>query len=357
MLQSFPQGAVIIEPGWLAKVKEQDPLNRVAFIEANAAEIQKATSYYFKGNAELKDCGALLGAGNLVQVTNVQRQASKGRLTQTMTVATLLPHSLDGVNLWISSFDPKHPNAVLFSNVLIGKHPDTCLMDFANNKLGKHLMATTWKMVPFSILAEESGRTLDEVLLETAKNEWKQGVKEGGPIGILLNRIIFRGVEKIDSIIWDSAARRTKAGSTLDTKTKTMVMEAATAIETLTAILFAEAPKFLFDIKMEETSAGIMFEEVKLLPEGLMIYTQGPTTEISPEVEKNVRECMIQYTGKDSVSVIQNIVSEILEAPVKHFVEEQLGRRDIGIEVRKSSLATTMIEADVNKKPKTSCPC
>jgi hypothetical protein len=128
MLQSFPQGAVVISPEWMEKMKDVD--NKAEFVQQNLAEIEKDTKAHFAKKGALEGCGALLGGCSMVAVRGVHTFHVDGKLVQAMTVATLGQHPLDGVNLWMSSLDPMKPHEVLFSNALIGKHPVPFVLDF-----------------------------------------------------------------------------------------------------------------------------------------------------------------------------------------------------------------------------------
>ncbi|KAJ4412999.1 hypothetical protein N0V85_003609 [Neurospora sp. IMI 360204] len=166
MLKSFPQGALIVDPIWMAKVKQAE--NKAEFIMVNAAEIKAAADKYLAEGGSLTKCGALLGSTNIVEVKGVIVQEIQGRIVQTMVVATTNQHALDGVNLWEAVYDPAHPDSVMFSNKLLGKHKLAFVMDYMNNRLGQGLMTTTWATVQFSIEAEAAGVPLEKYIADRA---------------------------------------------------------------------------------------------------------------------------------------------------------------------------------------------
>lgn len=189
MLKSFPQGALIVDPVWMAKVKDSE--NKAEFILAHAAEIKAAAAKYLSEGGSLTKCGALLGSTNIVEVKGVIVQEIEGRIVQSMVVATTDQHALDGVNLWEAVYDPAHPDAVLFSNKLLGKHKLTFIMDWINNTLGQRLMTTTWATVQFSIEAEKAGVELEKYIADRAA----AGDKRADMID--LTRWVFRGLDYV----------------------------------------------------------------------------------------------------------------------------------------------------------------
>lgn len=205
MLQSFPQGALVIEPQWMDKVMQEDEKHK--FIIGKEAEIKAATDKYFAEGGSLAKCGALLGATNAVRIQGVVAREIHGRKVYTMVVATTDQHALDGVNLWEAAYDPAHPDVVIFSNTLLGKHKLTFIMDWANNVLGKRLMTTTWKTVQLSIEAEAAGIPLEKYIAD------RHAAGDPRVSKIARSRYVFAGM---DGVAFIPATIRKHLGTNLN---------------------------------------------------------------------------------------------------------------------------------------------
>lgn len=260
MLNSFPQEALVVEPGWMKRIHKEAGDDMATFVKANESDIRAATKKYFAEGGSLAKCGALLGSVNMVMVLGVIFQEVNGRKVYSMVVATLREHALDGINLWEAMLDPHHPDVVIFSNKLLGKHK-VPIMDWANNFLGQRLMATTWKTVPLSVEAEVVGVPLDEYIADLrAAKEVDPGVKD-----IFLNRWVFAGLDRTAFL---PAGYRKWAGSNLDLST--VVIDATKDGPKIEKLL-----SFTADTPVSEFHAlGLKLE--KSLPEGFYINRSGP---------------------------------------------------------------------------------
>lgn len=261
MLNSFPQEALVVEPGWMKRMHQEAPNDMATFVKANEKEIRAATKKYFADGGSLAKCGALLGSVNMVMVLGVIFQDVNGRKVYSMVVATLGEHALDGINLWEAALDPHHPDVVIFSNKLLGKHKLMFIMDWANNFLGQRLMTTTWKTVPLSYEAEAVGALLNEYIASL------RAQKEVDPAvtSIFRNRWAFSGLDRAAFL---PAGYRKWAGSNLDLST--IILDAT-----------KDGPKIEQLLSFTDNTTVSEFEALGLKtsqtsPEGFFVNRSGP---------------------------------------------------------------------------------
>ena len=166
ILQSFPQGTLLISPEWMTRLELED--DKLTFIKENADRISTASKKYFEKAGELKSCGALFGFSSLVKIRDVVTQQIDGRFIQTVFIVPTDSHVLEGINLWMFEWSPANPNAAIFCNALMGSSPVCLATAFINTEIERDLMRTIWQTVGHFQKAQEAGFHLEDWLAKEA---------------------------------------------------------------------------------------------------------------------------------------------------------------------------------------------
>ena len=180
LLQSFPQGALLISPEWMTRLDSEN--DKLTFIKENADRITTASKECFEKAGELKNCGVLFGFSALVQIRDVVTQQIDGRFIQTVFVAPTDSHVLEGINLWMFEWNPANPNEAIFCNALMGSSPVCLATAFINTEMERDLMRTMWQTVAYFQKAQNAGFHLEDWLAKEAP-------------AILRRRRIYQGFE------------------------------------------------------------------------------------------------------------------------------------------------------------------
>lgn len=177
LLAAFGQGAMFIPPARKALVDAlPTAAQKLSYLLLHEADIASEGLEFLSKGGKLTECMVRLGKRNLIGIADLQisyEGPNKDIIVMSATAVTTSIHVLVGVNRWMIRYNPRHPNELVFANILEGVH-NNLLGDWGNIFVGgRRLIPLTWARMKYLVEGLRQGggfelSRIDEVLKKAA---------------------------------------------------------------------------------------------------------------------------------------------------------------------------------------------